>query len=238
MRENKDLRQLIGIFVAGLIGLLVIIFVIASFVSMMNQEVGVDETSGETVNTYTGTVTKNISVIGIQVVQERGFSADAFSQMVDWLQKYVTTMYPKAERISYVKDSLKVESPKYSFSIKLNTGEEFKIDTEDKGKLDFTIKISNKSGELYSYDSTIVESPKNSKYTLISNMLPYEGKLDSGREFTVSYDSVNGKYLIEVSSCGNSAVKNDALVATRNWLEKINYEPNDFTFEIPDLCME
>ncbi len=80
---------------------------------------------------------------------------------------------------------------------------------------------------------------ESSSNTNISSFLPHIDKLKSGQEYTIAYKYNNTVPYIEiqVNSCGNSNILDDALASSKEWIKKINLNPDDYQFYLPsNLC--
>lgn len=88
------------------------------------------------------------------------------------------------------------------------------------------------------YPETPCETEINSSKDIFG-YLPYTGKLDSGEEYNIVVGYDNGKmYLsIQVNSCGDTTILNEALLAARKWISSINFNPDDYLLYVPgDIC--
>lgn len=73
----------------------------------------------------------------------------------------------------------------------------------------------------------------------ISSFLPYTGTISNNQEYVLVNKYVSGKVYLEVqiNSCGNSSILNEALESARKFVSSIHFNPDDFNFYTPtNLC--
>ena len=234
MRNNPELMRIIGIY-GGIVILAIGIIAYLYHVVRIETGRGTDIISGETIDNYQGTESPGIDLIGLKQLQENGFSAQSYDSLCDKVKSYVRIVSPETTTISIVKDSLKKTDNSYVFRIKTDTKQEFTISADELSATDYKFAISNKYGELYHYDSSKFKKPLNRKETLVENFLPYSNQTADGDTFVFHY-TLGGAYEIQVSSCGDANIKQQAEESVRTWLKSINYDPDEFTFTVPDYC--
>ena len=88
------------------------------------------------------------------------------------------------------------------------------------------------------YPETPCKTESNSSIE-IADFLPYDGKLDSGENYTITYKySGSDPYIeVQINSCGNKTLVSSALKSAKEWLKSVNFNPDDYKIFAPiDLC--
>ena len=88
------------------------------------------------------------------------------------------------------------------------------------------------------YPETKCVTEANSSTEIIS-YLPYTGKLADGRKYEMTYNySNNGYYItVNVDSCGDTKIVEEALKEAKNWLGGFGFDLSNYLFFAPtDIC--
>ncbi|MEE0888571.1 MAG: hypothetical protein U0L97_05205 [Candidatus Saccharimonadaceae bacterium] len=75
--------------------------------------------------------------------------------------------------------------------------------------------------------------------TIFEFELPYSFRLENGEYVTVTskYSTKGQEYLnIEISSCGDTDLMNEAEARVKEWLISLEYDPDDYEIVVPEFC--
>ncbi|MDO4759406.1 MAG: hypothetical protein Q4A30_01295 [Candidatus Saccharibacteria bacterium] len=239
MEDGQKILKLVMLMV-GAVVLAVLMISLFSLIREVifgsNYEVDGPSQQKIDVNNY-GFSGSKLKLIGFERVRENFKNINVYAEMMGVLQRFMEETYPKAEKLSYLKDTLKKEDGEYRFEGILNGGDKFKIRAREPPGRKFILKIADKNNEIFDYDSSKI-AVKEMANSLGRRYLPHKIKSEIG-EIVVNQDS-EGRYEILVSACENprenARIRQRSLEKVNGWLMEMGFEPKDFNFEIPSNC--
>ncbi|MBQ1373369.1 hypothetical protein IIY66_01015 [Candidatus Saccharibacteria bacterium] len=197
------------------------------------------------------TYTKIVDLYNINQV-DTGLSGEEISD----LEKYIWQSLKNSQKYGDDKDGIVALIRPSSFEKKIENGValyRFLIDVDE---FEVTYEISfglvgNKG--FYEPPTVTCPLPSQMKYpetkcigtqtklnvTVFDFDLPYHFRLNSGEYVivTAAYSDDGQEYLnVEVSSCGDSGVKNMAREEVEEWLASLGHERDDYVIVISDFC--
>ena len=236
-QRKKGLIQIIGSGALITIILLFLFIFLPYIFSNRDPYDKYDSTSGRYINTYKGTSTgweNFVDITFLEKIQQAGMQIDSYDKLQTILEYFFTYSYPNIKSLAIKKKSLKKDNENYLFTLSSNTGQEFQVNTKPQSNDKISIEITSNNNKIYTYDASFYQKFYDNK-NLIDKMLPKNLTLSNGTQFTVVKNYL-GNYEISIQSCGDTTLNDEALKLTNNWLESVNLNQSDFTFNIPKKC--
>lgn len=222
MENDKRRNTFIAIALAVA---LVIILIIAWIVGQLNKR---GETGG--LKTADGAViTTDVSEI-----TKIGFPEKLYSDFAENFFEAMIVINPTCGKVAKAKN-LKNNGNDYTFDI-VRCNATYNVElSEDGNNYNFTI---SKDGEsLVNYNSANkgrTYLPKES----IWKYLPMNHKTNDGIDYAIRQKTSNNYTDLEIStnSCGSQEIKDEVLKSAKEVLEYTGFNPEDFSYTIPDYC--
>jgi hypothetical protein len=221
------------------IAVLAIIFVTFLLATSNSDLTTIDDPSGQKILTKnTGAITGDlVNYIGFEILTEKGIDPDTYGDIAKIIRSYFSYQYPHFNRVSYrAKDGVNIDGNKYKITAESNSGALFKIEINVESRNDYTIKISDKTAEIFTYKNSERSTITKNKETFASSNLPHTITLEDGTEATLSKRTYDDTLELSLNSCGDENLKNEADEAMKAWIVSKNYKIEDIQYDIPDYC--
>lgn len=220
-KNLKDWQK--GGIVVGLLALILVVVIAVIFI--INAEPKVEISFAEN-NNIPGGELKRIR-IGLEgTIQNNTENFDKNTIYYGVGRDYIETVEGEITTASFVVDFDEIEE---SYMVMVTWPD------PDDGSPNIVISCALFNGK---YPGTPCATESNSSDDLV-NYFPYEGLLPSGEKYNILSDYDNEQlYLeIQVNSCGNTAILNEALATTRELISSVNFDPDDYLLYVPgDVC--
>ena len=219
--DKKDKKKILLIGVA-LLAIIILIVIIISRITGNNQVGDISESK------Y-----KNIT-IDLTEVKNAGFPDNLYTDFYHNFFDSLTILEQTCNKHAQAKN-VKKDGDKYSFKI-IRCNVTYDAVVENNGKKSYTYTISKDGQELISYNSEDKESNYKSKNTL-SSILPLTMTTANGTISITAADKNDPTALkVGINSCGDQEIKDKALATAKEYLKMGGYNPDDFTYTVPDYC--
>jgi len=213
------------ILIASGIALAVILIVIIALVINSKSKEGLGDVAE---------VKFKMTNISLDEVKKAGFPDNLYQDLSRNIFDSMGILEPTCTKNTSAKN-VKNENNHYTFTIvRCNTTYDIALDLVN--NKDYSFTISNSGTELIAYDSTQKEKSYKSKNSL-QKILPLNFTTTFGTiSVTIPDIEKPTELKVGISSCGDETIKNNALEATRVYLEQGGYNPDDFTYSVPNYC--
>lgn len=236
VKNNPDLIR-ISSYALAIAGVILVIFMGYYLIATGNNDSYIDSASGERVYIQItgGMPVEGTEIVGMQAIQNEGLNVEAFKSARNKMMEFFSYAYPKVEKLSYKKDSVKVSDGVYSFLLTSNQGHKFNCEISGTTAQQYNVKISEGGSVILNYDSKAIKEPMKDISTLADKHLPHVFKV-GGKDAILSYIRRTQKYEISFNNCGDETLKQEARQKVDEWLKDLNYNPSDLEIYIPNLC--
>lgn len=235
IRDNHDFVAVIG-FVIG--GVIIFLLIIVNYLSGVDKSYK-DSVSGEDVSMVETGGISNVMILGSDLLIKDGLNEDVFFDARNKMAIFFQEVFPKITSLSYKEgDFVKNDDGKIYFTLTSNKKDVFEFMIRGENKYTYEMTIIYQGEQILSYDASKIIVP-NKNPNKLKEILPYTINLPDNPPVTVvTYGRTESvrKYEIAVDSCGDEKIKEQAIKIVHEWLMSQWFNPEDFTFSVPNYC--